>query len=146
MPPIKSRSIARLMVFAAAGAACLLAAGCDPAHEIIASTESRSPNGYWVASDSTVRYSGPGNAAVISSVYLQRADKSKPPVEILEFFHDGPGSQTGIGLTMSWADPSHLAVAYNGHASIDFQAVKAAGVNIALQDLSGPASSTSALR
>ena len=130
------------MVLFITGGACLLAAGCDPAHETISSAESRSPNGYWVASDSTVRYSGPGNAAVISSVYLQRADKSKPPVEILEFFHDGPGSQTGIGLSMKWADPSHLAVAYNGHASIDFQAVKAAGVNISLQDLSGGAVSS----
>lgn len=143
---LASRSFARSTILAAMAATCLLTSGCDPAHEIISSTESRSPNGYWVASDSTVRYSGPGNAAVISSVYLQRTDKSKPPVEILEFFHDGPGSQTGIGLTMRWADPSHLSVAYNGHASIDFQAVKAAGVNISLQDLSSPASSTSALR
>lgn len=143
MPTMRIRSIARTTIFAAVGVACLLASGCDPAHETIHSTEARSQNGFWIASDKTVRYSGPGNAAVISSVYLQRADKSNPPVEILEFFHDGPGSQTGIGLTMKWADPSHLAVAYNGHASIDFQAVKAAGVNISLQDLSGGAATAS---
>ena len=143
MPTVKPRSIAYTRILAIAAGACLLTSGCDPAHEIISSTESRSPNGHWVASDNTVRYSGPRNAAVISSVYLQRADKSKPEVEILEFFHDGPASQTGIGLTMKWADPSHLAVAYNGHASIDFQAVEAADVNISLQDLSGGAATAS---
>lgn len=137
MPTTKVRSIARITIFAIGTVACLLASGCDPAHETIYSTEARSQNGFWIASDKTVRYSGPGNAAVISSVYLQRADKSNPPVEILEFFHDGPGSQAGIGLAMKWVDPAHLAVSYNGHASIDFQAVRAAGVDISLQDLSG---------
>lgn len=135
--PVTMKISVRIILCAVVGGTCLLGTGCDPAHETISSVESRSPNGYWIASNKTVRYSGPGNAAVISSVYLQRADKSKPSVEILEFFYDGQGSQTGIGLTMRWADPSHLEVAYNGHASIDFQAVKAAGVNISLQDLSG---------
>jgi hypothetical protein len=114
--------------------ACMAWSGCDPAHETIRSTEARSPNGYWLASSSTVRYTGPGNAAVITTVYLQRADESKPRVKILEFFHNGIGSQAGIDLQIQWSSPTHLLVTYNGNASIDFQAVKSADVDISLNN------------
>jgi hypothetical protein len=41
-----------------------------------------------------------------------------------------------IDLTMKWVTPSHLQVTYGGRADLYFQAVKAFGVNISVQDLS----------
>jgi hypothetical protein len=37
---------------------------------------------------------------------------------------------------MKWVTPSHLQVSYNGHADLNFQAVRALGINISLEDLS----------
>lgn len=98
------KSVSLLGLLLSLGFVCTSFTGCDPAHETVWSTQSRSPNGYWLATGNTVRYSGPGNAAVITSVYLQRTDKSTPAVEVLEFFHDGPGSQSGIALNIQWPD------------------------------------------
>jgi hypothetical protein len=37
---------------------------------------------------------------------------------------------------MKWLSPSHLDVSYDGTATVDFQVVKFAGVDISLRDAS----------
>jgi hypothetical protein len=116
---------------------CISIPGCDIAHETTWSSDSRSPDGNWQAFARTVRTSGPGNADVTTTVYLNWLKGAHPRGEILELDHDGQGSQTGIDLKMEWTKPSLLVVTYNGHATVNFQAVKMAGIDISLRDVSG---------
>jgi hypothetical protein len=43
-------------------------------------------------------------------------------------------------VKMIWLTPSHLEMAYNTHADINFQAVKCAGIDISVREL--PSSSS----
>jgi len=52
--------------------------------------------------------------------------------------------ETGeITLKMNWLISSHLELAYTKHPSLDFQAVKCAGIDISVRDLSSETTSTS---
>ena len=114
---------------------CALVFGCRD-HDVVWSAESRSPDGYWVATAREERGGGFGNAFDSTSVYLKQINSSRPPVEILEFSVGSLASQSGkLNLTMKWKTPSHLDVTYNGHAAtLYFQVVKCAGIEISLRD------------
>jgi len=114
---------------------CMLGLGCRE-HQTICAAESRTPDGRWLASASTVQHSGPGNAGLYTSVYLKRTNDSSPGEEVLGFSHDPTSQSSTIELTMTWITPSHLEVDYNGHASVYFQVVKYAGIDISVRDLS----------
>ena len=122
---------------------CALASGCRNSN-VIWSGESRSPDGYWLATAREERGGGFGNAYDSASVYLKQIKSSRPPVEILEFSVGSLASQSGrLNLTMKWESPSHLDVTYNGHAAtLDFQVVKSAGIDISVQDLSSVTTNT----
>jgi hypothetical protein len=109
--------------------------GCQDV-QTIWSAEARSPDGYWIATAKTEQHGGPGTAGVVTSVYLQRTNRSFPPVEILDFFHDPRDPSGTINLAMKWTSPSHLDATYNGRASLNFQVVKCAGVEISVRVVS----------
>lgn len=123
--------------------ACLLAfsfcglLGCRDSKTTLL-TEARSPDGRWVASAFETENGGPGTAGLYTEVYLKQTDVRQAPTEILGFSVGGLASQEGaLNLTMKWQSPSHLEVAYNGHAGTAyFQVVKCAGVDIMTRDLS----------
>jgi len=48
-----------------------------------------------------------------------------------------------ITLKMNWLTSPHLEVAYTEHATLDFQVVKSAGIDISVRDLSSETASTS---
>lgn len=96
------------------------------------STEAQSPDGRWVAIARTDQYSGPGNAALLTTVQLKRTKGPRDPIEVLLFMQDAKS----IDLKMSWPTPSHLKVTYKQPAVIDFQAIKCSGVDISVQDVS----------
>ncbi len=116
---------------------CVLVSGCRD-YDVIWSAESRSPDGYWLVTATEKQGGGFGNAYDSTSVYLKQIKSSRPPVEILEFSVGSLASQSGkLNLTMKWGTPSHLDVTYNGHAAtLDFQVVKCAGIDISARDLS----------
>lgn len=120
-----------------------LISGCRNS-DVIWSGESRSPDGYWLATAREERGGGFGNAYDSASVYLKQIKSTRPPVEIFEFSVGSLASQSGkLNLTMKWESPSHLDVTYNGHAAtLDFQVVKSAGIDISVQDLSGVTTNT----
>jgi hypothetical protein len=95
------------------------------------------PDGQWVSIARTQQYGGPGTAADITTVYLQRIGVSESPVEILAFSHQ----QARMNLEMRWLTPTHLEVAYGpsakpwDHVSLDFQVVKIAGIDISVRNL-----------
>ena len=114
---------------------CIFGSGCRE-HQTIWSAESRSPDSNWLANASTVQHSGPGNAGLYTSVYLKRTNDSSSGEEVLGFSHDPTSQSNTIDLKMTWITPSHLEVDYNGHASLYFQVVKYAGIDISVRDLS----------
>jgi hypothetical protein len=112
--------------------------GCSNAVTIW-STESRSPDEQWFAIARTDQYSGPGNAALLTTVYLKSTKGRKDPIEVLLFMQNA----RSIDLKMNWPTPSHLEVTYKQPAVIDFQAIKCAGIDISVQDVSSGTTKTS---
>ena len=109
------------------------ASGCRDS-AIIWSAESRSPDGRWLASASTEQFGGPGTAYVGTTVYLKQ--DSHPRVEILELSNE-PAYPTGVtSVGMNWLTPAHLELTYQGHASLNLQVVKCAGIDISVRDVS----------
>ena len=119
-----------------------MASGCQDSATIW-SAEVRSPDGNWLAKAHTEQYGGPGTASVQTSVYLRRINGSQPPVEILELSNDSAYPSGITSVDMNWVTPSRLDLAYKGHAILDFQVVKCAGIDISLRDLSKQATAPS---
>ena len=65
---------------------------------------------------------------------------SQPPMLILAF-SDGPPEPGSMSVGMKWLTPTHLELTYKGHWTLDFQAVKCAGIDISVRDLSNETSS-----
>jgi hypothetical protein len=113
-------------------AVCLLS-GCRDKGTTTWFKEVRSPDGRWLATATTKQWSGPGAAYVATSVYLKRSEGPPNDIEVLAFSHeDAPH----MYLKMDWVTPEHLDVTYGNHATLDFQAIKCAGINITARDIS----------
>lgn len=110
---------------------CCLCACRDVA--TIASSESRSPDGRWIATVRTDQYGGPGTAAILSTVFLKQATGRQDSMEILQLSQDAPS----VDLKLNWSAPAHLEITYRQPASVDFQALKYGGVDISVKDVSG---------
>jgi hypothetical protein len=134
-------------------AVCILTSGCERYEDhlkeslTIWKTEVRSPDGSWIASAETIQNGGFGSAAIQTTVYLKQATVSGPPMEVLDFWCDGPAPRPyvldntanaggTIHLAMNWVTPSHLDVTYDGNARLDFQAIKMDGIDISVRNLS----------
>jgi hypothetical protein len=143
----KSRSVIHKAISLLMIVVFVFVSGCnDNAHPTIWSTEVRSPDGQWLATARTDQYGGPGNAGIYTIVSLKRTSVSLPPYDVLSFSCNGPApspyhldkANAGgtIDLIMRWENSSHLIVTYDGHATVDTQAIRFAGVDVSLQDLS----------
>jgi hypothetical protein len=134
----ESRSALRLGILVLTISVCTLLGACSNAVTIW-STESPSPDGRWRAIARTDQYSGPGNAALLTTVYLKPTKGRKDEIEVLLFMQNAKS----IDLKMNWPTPSHLEVTYKQPAEIDFQAIKCGGVDISVRDLSNGTTSSS---
>jgi hypothetical protein len=115
---------------------CILVFGCRDEGTTIWSQGVRSPDGHWLATAATKQWSGPGNAYVATIVYLEGIDGSQPPAEVLGFSNDSAYPAGITNVKMEWITPNHLNVTYGGHATLDFQAIKCAGIDISVRDAS----------
>ena len=112
-------------------------AGCRDNPTTTWTSEARSPDGLWLATARSQQWSGPGNAYDATTVYLKWVRGSQPAVEILGFSHQ----YATMNLKMEWLTPTHLNVMYGesgkpgDHVSVDFQAIKCAGIEISAQHL-----------
>lgn len=96
------------------------------------STESRSPDGTWIATAKTAEYSGFGTGAVETTVSIKRSNGSGSPERVLGFAEAGPD----MDLKLQWDAPSHLLVVYKANpAVLYFQVVKTSGVDISAQNV-----------
>lgn len=116
---------------------CVLLSGCKGGSETIWSAEVRSPDGSRLASARTVANSGFGTGYIGTVVYLNWTKGSQSAMEILGLSDTFEMPSDEISVEMKWLTPTHLELAYKGHRTLDFQAVKCAGVDISVRDLSG---------
>lgn len=116
--------------------ALFLLCGCKTAPTW--STESRSPDGRMIATADVFANGGfasPGPATTL--VYLKGTTRSQKATLIFAF-SEGPAD--GMRVKMAWSSPTQLELMYEGQHTIDFQAVKYAGVDISVRN-SAPVSS-----
>lgn len=114
--------------------ACVLMSGCKAPPTW--SAEVRSPDGKMIATADTFANGGfvaPGPDATF--VYLSWTTGSQPKMLILAF-SDGHFEPDGMRVGMNWLTPTHLELTYKGQRTIDFRAVKCAGVDISVRELS----------
>ncbi len=110
--------------------------------ETIWTAEVKSPDGQWLAKAQTDQRSGFGTDGAVTAVYLQPSNGARSPVLILAFSQNQNAQTSLIDLKMKWVDGKHLEVSYKEHPDLDFQAVKYAGINISVRDLSDGIMST----
>lgn len=97
------------------------------------STESRSPDGRMAVKAEAFTNGGfaaPGPSTAF--VYLRQTTGSQKPVLIFAF---SEGPPEAMQVKMDWLSPAHLELTYEGHHTIDFQAVRYAGVDISVRDV-----------
>jgi hypothetical protein len=104
--------------------------------ETIWTAEAKSPDGQWLAKAQTDQRSGFGTDGAVTAVYLQPSNGARSPILILGFSHNQNVQASLIDLKMKWVDGKHLEVSYKEHPDLDFQAIKYAGINISVRDLS----------
>ena len=82
----------------------------------------------------TIEPSGIGTGNIGTFVYLNWTRGSQSPTIILAFLDesDEPGDKS-VGV--NWLSSSHLELTYEGPRTIDFQAVKAHGIDITVREL-----------
>jgi hypothetical protein len=124
-----------------------LVTGCGEDSRAVWKEQLTSPDLVWVASVVTIQNGGFGSGGISTSVYLSRANNGAGRTEVLGFSCDGPiprpyvldnvANRGGsINLKMKWLGPKHLEVTFSGHPDLYFQAVKFAGIEISMRDLS----------
>jgi hypothetical protein len=112
-----------------------------------------SPDAAWVASATTLQNGGFGSGGISTTVYLSRPGNANVPTEVLGFSCDGPiprpyvldnvaNKGGSINLVMKWITPTHLEVTFSGRPDLYFQAVKFAGIEISVRDLSSATNSS----
>lgn len=134
-----SRSATRQWLSALVLVMTCLTVGCSGG-ETVWLTEVKSPDGQWTAVGRTDRYSGPGNAAVMTGVYLQRGQGDKRDEPVLRFSDDQSPADARLVPVIEWLTPTHLQISLSRHADFDLQVVKYAGIEISVRE---PSSVTS---
>jgi hypothetical protein len=91
-------------------------------------------------------FAAPGPNATF--VYLNHSSGSQKRILILAF-SEGQTESDGMKVGMVWLTPTHLQLKYKGQHTLDFQAIKCAGIDISVQELtaaSQPMSSSRSLQ
>ncbi len=122
------RSCMAFLLLAVATVSCL-----SPA--TIWSEDFKSPNGYWVGTAVTKQWGGPGTAAIITSVLLKRAGSSDSPQLVFQLDNETVWPKGITSLQMTWLTPTHLQIAYKGHATVIFEAIRVADLDISVRNL-----------
>lgn len=124
---------------------CSIVCGCKNS-QTVWSSEAKSPDGKMIATARAFANGGFGVSGVPATfVYLNWTAGSQEPTEIL-CLGDESDASDDVEVGMSWLTPTRLELKYRGNRqSIDFQAIKFAGVDISARDVSSPKGSSSSL-
>lgn len=96
------------------------------------SSEAKSPDGAWTAIAISQHGGAYGGDYDITRVDLKRRQGTEPPVQVLRFSQNYPT----MYLTLDWVSPTHLAVKYGSHASLDLWVKEHSGVKVMAEDIS----------
>jgi hypothetical protein len=124
---------------------CVSISGCRETPTTTWSAQARSPDGTWLAIARSEQGGAFGGAYNVTTVSLKRIDGPQPPAQVLLFSHEYPT----MNLKMEWITPTHLNVAYGpsarpgDRADLNFQAIKCAGIDISVRDLSSSTTNSS---
>lgn len=141
----RNRSNARKMTPRLILLLCVSMLGCRETPTTTWLAQERSPDGMWLAIARSEQGGGLGGAYDVTTVSLRRVKGSQPPAQVLLFSHEYPT----MNLKMEWLTSAHLNVTYGpsarpgDHADLNFQAIKCAGVDISVTDLSSSTTSSS---
>jgi hypothetical protein len=108
-------------------------AGCRTSNETTWSGQSFSPDHAWLAlvhSEHTNH--GFGGESAWTIVEMKQNISNTSPVQVLEF-DEGPESV--YDLKMTWPSLNHLDITYRGDSPITFQAIKAFGKDVTVEQL-----------
>lgn len=108
----------------------LLLCGCESDQAVVWQKTLRFLDGSSTVVAKTTQYSGPGTAAVFTSVEMVRADEERKPVEILVFEVPNDPNPAKITVDMSWIDARHLDITYPVDAKLSFRADIYGDINI----------------
>ncbi|WP_448097229.1 hypothetical protein [Luteibacter yeojuensis] len=103
--------------------------GCESDQAIIWQADVVSPDGRYKVHAETVQQSGPGNAWVSTEVKLAQKGQEKG-VDILVLSHDRLPQPVQDAVRMAWVDGKNLRLEWLSGSEVDFQAVRAMGVDI----------------
>jgi hypothetical protein len=117
---------------------CLLLASCSGDVETEWSSEVKSPDGIWLAIGRTDRHGGPGNAAVVTGIFIAPASDHHDEHLIFNFFDGVSNDPDGIHLVMKWLTPSHLQINLNRLPDVNYQVIKYGNIEISVQAVNLP--------
>jgi hypothetical protein len=118
---------------ALAGLWCLWLTACRAPNKTTWSARSLSPDNGWLAlAHSEHTNVGFGADAQWTIVEMKQNIPNGAPLEVLQF-DEGPDSVHE--LEMNWPTPNHLDITYRGNAPITFQAIKAFGKDVTVEQL-----------
>ena len=123
-----TRPSCQRLFIAIVAAVLLTSCGCKETPDTDWSEQVVSPDGAWTAKASNQRGGGMGAAYNDATVRLQRRAGPTEEINILSFSNESQAAD----LKMDWIDSKHLTVSYPSYATIDFQAIKCAGINISV--------------
>jgi hypothetical protein len=132
------RAMANLCCNALCFSVIVLLFGCSKAPRATWTATAPSPDGVWVAEAHSEQGGGFGGDNDVTIVQLRRVAGSQPPIQILLFSQE----YATIYLQMNWVNSSQLNVLYGpssrpgDRVTLDFQAIKCAGVDITAHDVS----------
>jgi hypothetical protein len=106
----------------------LLLSGCRDA-AIIQKEDVKSPDGHWTARMEIEQFGGPGTAGLQTHVYLVRTNTRNEPIEILSLSDE---TVSTAQVQIHWQDNRHLDISRFPDSEIEFQAIKCAGIEIAV--------------
>jgi len=106
-----------------------LLGGCESDRAVVWQADAVSPDGAYMTHAETVQQSGPGNAALWTTVELRQKWR-ETGVEILGLSHDLLPRSPGYAVQMKWLGPRRLRLAWAPDSEVNFRAVRAITVDI----------------
>jgi len=129
------RAVVRLLaILAAVGLGCFIFLKACNTNEIIWTSSAPAPGGRFLAIAQTTQTGGGPTAAEWTTVYLAAPNSRQSDwIEVLSF--DSYQHGDPVPVKLRWLSPTHLSVVYVPHGTVNFQAIKAGGIDISVEEV-----------
>jgi hypothetical protein len=107
----------------------LMTAACEPPPPVALLTESKSPDGKWIADAITMQDTGAGQLGFHTTVYLKSLSDPKTQAPVLKFPNEIIKEKGKIAIAFRWSD-GNLEVLLSRTPPFETQVTRYAGMNI----------------